>query len=65
MEKKTMQVAKYIVMTAVLALLASAASAGPFRRVMVFGDSTVDTGWYKIDPWSGSNAFDVPYLQHS
>lgn len=53
-----------IVAAAVLALLAETASANPFTRLWVFGDSSVDTAWYKIAPWSGSNNFDI-YLQQS
>jgi outer membrane lipase/esterase len=45
---------------AILALVTSAAQAD----VWVFGDSTVDTGWYKISPFSGNNEFDTD-LQYS
>jgi phospholipase/lecithinase/hemolysin len=40
-----------------LATVAGAATAGPFDRLWVFGDSTVDTGWYNFRP-SGEGAFD-------
>ena len=36
---------------------AGSASAGPFDRLWVFGDSTVDTGWYNFRP-SGQSQFD-------
>jgi outer membrane lipase/esterase len=39
---------------AVLALVAGAARAD----IWVFGDSTVDTGWYEISPFSGNSEFD-------
>jgi outer membrane lipase/esterase len=59
-----MRILKLIVTTFALALATETASAGPFSRLWVFGDSNVDTGWYKIAPWSGSNTFDI-YLQQS
>src|SRR5215470_6610441 len=43
-----------IVNIAVLAFLAQPAAA----RVWVFGDSNVDTGWYKVSPFSGNPKFD-------
>ena len=49
-----------VVGAAMLALMASAAHGG----VWVFGDSTVDTGWYKVSPFSGNNKFDFD-LQYS
>ena len=42
--------------TATLLFAAGAASAGP-DRLWVFGDSTVDTGWYNFKP-SGESQFD-------
>jgi outer membrane lipase/esterase len=39
---------------AVLTLLPQAAGA----RVWVFGDSNVDTGWFKVSPYSGNSKFD-------
>jgi hypothetical protein len=36
---------KLLVAAAVFALIAETASAGPFTRLWVFGDSNVDTGW--------------------
>jgi outer membrane lipase/esterase len=59
-----MRAIKLIVAVAVLALLADTASAGPFTKLWVFGDSSVDAGWYKISPWSGVSSFDI-YLQQS
>jgi len=38
-------------------LLAAAGPASAFDRLWVFGDSTVDTGWYNVRP-SGEPAFD-------
>lgn len=55
---------RLIVAASVLALFSGSASAGPFNKVWVFGDSGVDAGWYKISPWSGVTAFDT-YLQQS
>jgi hypothetical protein len=40
---------------AILALLTQTATAG----VWVFGDSNVDTGWYKTSPFSGAQIFDI------
>jgi outer membrane lipase/esterase len=34
-------------------------------RVWVFGDSTVDTGWYKIAPYSGESKFDFDLMRSS
>jgi phospholipase/lecithinase/hemolysin len=59
-----MRTLNLVVTTFALALVTEKASAGPFTRLWVFGDSNVDTGWYKIAPWSGSNTFDI-YLQQS
>ena len=56
---------KLIVAAVVFALFAETASAGPFTRLWVFGDSNVDTGWYKVTPWSGSNIFDTYFQQSS
>jgi phospholipase/lecithinase/hemolysin len=38
----------------VLAVTAQPAAA----RVRVFGDSNVDSGWYKVSPFSGNSKFD-------
>jgi outer membrane lipase/esterase len=54
-----------IILAAAFFLLAETASAGPFSRLWVFGDSNVDTGWYKVSPWSGSNSFDIYFQQSS
>jgi len=43
--------------TATLLFAAGSASASPFDRLWVFGDSTVDTGWYNFRP-SGQSQFD-------
>ena len=40
-----------------LSIAASSAAAHPFDRLFVFGDSTVDTGWYNFRP-SGEAKFD-------
>src|SRR5512146_2417486 len=42
-----------------LLLLANSAAANPFSRLWVFGDSTVDTGWYRLSPYSGNSKFDA------
>jgi len=59
-----MRALKLLVAAVVLALLAAPASAGPFTKVWVFGDSSVDAGWYKISPWSGISDYDT-YFQQS
>jgi phospholipase/lecithinase/hemolysin len=48
-----------IVTACTITLLSAAvpATAGPFDRLWVFGDSTVDTGWYNFRP-SGQSQFD-------
>jgi phospholipase/lecithinase/hemolysin len=48
-----------IVMVCASAILSTigSASAGPFDRLWVFGDSTVDSGWYNFLP-SGESQFD-------
>ncbi|HET7847721.1 MAG TPA: SGNH/GDSL hydrolase family protein [Pseudolabrys sp.] len=56
---------KLVIAAAILATLALPARADPFPNIWVFGDSTVDTGWYKVSPWSGSEKFDNPYLMDS
>jgi outer membrane lipase/esterase len=50
-----------IVNIAVLALLAQPAAA----HVWVFGDSNVDTGWYKVSPFSGNQKFDFDLAMSS
>jgi hypothetical protein len=47
-------VAKSVFVAATLASFAATATAKPFTFLWVFGDSTVDTGWYKV-PKFGSN----------
>jgi phospholipase/lecithinase/hemolysin len=48
-----------IVIACAISLLSATGGAGarPFDRLWVFGDSTVDTGWYNFRP-SGQNQFD-------
>jgi outer membrane lipase/esterase len=46
-----------IACTLVLALTGPVA-ARPFRYLWVFGDSTVDTGWYRKSPYSGDASYD-------
>lgn len=58
-----MRVIERMIVVVVFVLLAETAGANP-PRLWVFGDSTIDSGWYKISPWSGSNKFDI-YLQQS
>jgi outer membrane lipase/esterase len=50
----SMRLSSMIVSTAIVAMSVNSASAS----VWVFGDSTVDTGWYKIAPFSGNSEFD-------
>jgi len=45
----------FMAIAAALALGAPAATA----KVLVFGDSNVDSGWYKITPYSGDATFDA------
>lgn len=48
-----------LVIAAALVFLAQSAAANPFTRLWVFGDSTVDTGWYETPPFSGDPNFDA------
>jgi phospholipase/lecithinase/hemolysin len=48
-----------LAIAAALVFVAHAAAANPFTRLWVFGDSTVDTGWYQIPPFSGEPNFDA------
>ena len=55
-----MRTSMFIITCAVL-LTANTAIAQPFTALWVFGDSTVDTGWYKLSP-SGFSQYDM-YFQ--
>jgi outer membrane lipase/esterase len=57
----SMRIFMMIFSTAIAALSINTASA----RVWVFGDSTVDTGWYKIAPFSGDSKFDFDLMKSS
>jgi phospholipase/lecithinase/hemolysin len=48
-----------LIAAAVFLILADAVAADPFSRLWVFGDSTVDTGWFEKAPFSGEANFDV------
>lgn len=50
---------------AVVALFVDTAHAGPFTKLWVFGDSSVDAGWYETSPYSGVAAFDAYFPQSS
>jgi phospholipase/lecithinase/hemolysin len=52
-----MRVTEFII-AAVFLSLVDAAAADPFSRLWVFGDSTVDTGWFEKAPFSGEPNFD-------
>jgi len=43
-----MRIAKIVFLVVTFVFAANAAGAKPFSRLWVFGDSTVDTGWYKV-----------------
>jgi outer membrane lipase/esterase len=47
-----------LISAAVFLSLVDAAAADPFSRLWVFGDSTVDTGWFEKAPFSGEANFD-------
>jgi phospholipase/lecithinase/hemolysin len=49
-----MGTARLVIVAVALACFAATATAKPFTFLWVFGDSTVDTGWYKV-PKLGSN----------
>jgi outer membrane lipase/esterase len=50
-------------MTALLALITismpCAASAAGFNQMLIFGDSTLDTGYFRYSPYSGNPTFDA------
>jgi outer membrane lipase/esterase len=56
-----MRMSTMIVTMAIAAVSVNAGAA----RVWVFGDSTVDTGWYKIAPFSGDSKFDFDLMKSS
>ncbi|MGH6727445.1 MAG: SGNH/GDSL hydrolase family protein [Pseudolabrys sp.] len=65
-EGRAMRIAKIIFFITTFVFAAHAADAKPFTHLWVFGDSTVDTGWYKVpkknsDPptYSGNSNFDA------
>lgn len=43
--------------------ISGGAAAKPFDRLWVFGDSTVDSGWYRRAPYSGEAKYDA-YIRH-
>jgi hypothetical protein len=49
-----MHTTKLVIIAVALASSAATAAAKPFPHLWVFGDSTVDAGWYKV-PKLGSN----------
>jgi phospholipase/lecithinase/hemolysin len=52
-----------IVIATFVICLTGPAVAKPFNNVWVFGDSTVDTGWYEKSPYSGIASYDVYFPQ--
>jgi GDSL-like Lipase/Acylhydrolase len=58
-----MRVAMPIMTCALLLASVETASANPFKHLWIFGDSTVDTGWYRKTPYSGEHSYDV-YIKH-
>jgi outer membrane lipase/esterase len=54
-----MRTTKLAIGAVALALFAGTAAAKPFTQLWVFGDSSVDTGSYRIAPYSGNPNFDV------
>ena len=55
---------KFLAACGVLLALNSTATARPFEQLWVFGDSTVDTGWYRKPPYSGEPNYDF-YIKQS
>ncbi len=56
-----MRAPRFIAAAAVLAILPQTAGA----RVWIFGDSNVDTGWFKVIPFSGNSKFDFDLAMSS
>ena len=56
-----MRVIKIVLVPMLLLCAGSLAAAGPFTALFIFGDSTVDTGWY-INSKSGEMSYDK-YMQ--
>jgi outer membrane lipase/esterase len=54
-----MRMIKFAIAAVTLALFAGSATAKPFNQLWVFGDSSVDSGSYKIAPYTGNANFDV------
>src|ERR1700743_37326 len=49
---------KFLASCGVLLALSGTATAKPFEQLWVFGDSSVDTGWYRKAPYSGEPNYD-------
>jgi len=58
-----MRTSALIVTATFVICLAGPAAAKPFNNVWVFGDSTVDAGWYEKSPYSGIATFDAYFPQ--
>src|SRR5277367_4171024 len=58
-EMSQMRMIKLAIAAMTLALFAGSATARPFTQLWIFGDSSVDSGSYKIAPYSGNPHFDV------
>ena len=55
---------RILVLFAVFCAMAGPAVARPFNQLWVFGDSTVDSGWYREKPHSGEANYDF-YIKQS
>jgi outer membrane lipase/esterase len=55
---------RILVLFAVFCAMAGSAVARPFNQLWVFGDSTVDSGWYREKPYSGEANYDF-YIKQS
>jgi outer membrane lipase/esterase len=54
-----MRMIKLVIAAVTLALFGGSATAKPFTQLWIFGDSSVDSGSYKIAPFTGNQHFDV------
>ena len=59
-----MPCSRLAILFVVLGAMTGSAMARPFNQLWVFGDSTVDSGWYRKTPYSGEPNYDF-YIKQS
>jgi outer membrane lipase/esterase len=64
LSEKHMHGIRIIILTLLFSVSGSVpVRADPFTHLWIFGDSTVDTGWYRKSPFSGETRYDK-YIKH-